>query len=105
MVDIEDCQCPLIPLGHGFFTIVDADVFLWAQNYDWRAVKSAGSWYALRRIIVGGKYHYFRLHREIMQCPEGMEVHHINGNSLDNRRCNLICVTPEEHKRIENSGL
>jgi hypothetical protein len=43
------------------------------------------------------------MHREIMQCPEGMEVHHIDGNSLDNRRSKLVCVTPEEHKRIHNS--
>lgn len=32
------------------------------------------------------------LHRYITNCPENMVVDHINGNTLDNRKCNLrIC--------------
>ena len=30
------------------------------------------------------------------------EVHHINGNSLDNRACNLMWVSPQEHKQIHS---
>lgn len=39
-----------------------------------------------------GKRHVFT-HRELLGEPEGLEVDHINGNRLDNRRSNLRVVT------------
>lgn len=33
--------------------------------------------------------------------PERDEVHHINGNRKDNRPCNLIWVSPEEHDELD----
>jgi len=56
-----------------------------------------------------GKSPYFRyeiykpklkrisLHRFIVDCPEGMEVDHINLNTLDNRRSNLRICTRKEN--------
>jgi hypothetical protein len=40
---------------------------------------------------------YFYLHREIMQPGEGMQVDHINGDKLDNRRSNLRLCTPHQN--------
>lgn len=39
------------------------------------------------------------LHRLIMDCPKNMQVDHKNGNTLDNRRCNLRICTQSENNR------
>ena len=39
----------------------------------------------------------FYLHREIIKTPKGMMTDHINGNRLDNRRCNLRTCSAAEN--------
>jgi hypothetical protein len=40
------------------------------------------------------------LHRVIMHCPKGKEVHHRNGKRRDNYESNMVIVTQEEHLRL-----
>jgi hypothetical protein len=42
------------------------------------------------------------LHRYIMSAPDGLEVDHINGNTLDNRKSNLrICQHKENMRNVK----
>jgi len=43
------------------------------------------------------------MHRLIMGNPQGMEVDHINGNGLDNRRCNLRVVTTSQNQANQHA--
>ena len=37
------------------------------------------------------------MHREILRCLPGVMIDHINGNSLDNRKCNLRAATNSQN--------
>lgn len=50
--------------------------------------------------IYGDNGRAIKAHRLIMGDPPGLVVHHINGNGLDNRKSNLMAITPKEHVRI-----
>lgn len=47
-----------------------------------------------------------RLHRVVWEhahgkaVPDGMHIHHVNGDSFDNRPENLLAVEPGEHRRL-----
>lgn len=82
-----------IPLSRGKVAIVDADDYEWLAQWKW-CVSSWG--YAIRS--TGGKPSQIRMHRQIMDAPPDIQVDHINGNRLDNRRSNLRLATSSQQK-------
>jgi hypothetical protein len=43
------------------------------------------------------------MHRQIVQATPDQVVHHINHNTLDNRRSNLQLLTPSEHRWLQTA--
>jgi hypothetical protein len=85
-----------IPLAGGDFVIVDAADLDWLRQWSWRAdVRNAG--YARRAESVAGARHTILMHRQILGAPDGVQVDHVNGYGLDNRRANLRLCTAGEN--------
>lgn len=84
-----------IELTQGKFAIVDADDFDILSRFRWQLLRSGRSRYAINcddgRLV--------RMHRLIMHAPESLWCDHINGDGLDNRRCNLRLCTPTQNRR------
>ena len=57
------------------------------------ADRAGSRWYAFR--TVGSTTIY--MHRVVLDAPEGVCVDHINGDGLDNRRCNLRLATASQN--------
>lgn len=91
-----------LPLTQGKVARVDDDVYEWAKGFNWCAAKCGHTFYACRAISLATKPVTQRtsfLHREIMRPGDGFEIHHINGDGLDNQRCNLRVVTSQQNKQ------
>lgn len=79
-----------IKLTQNKVALVDDEDFEILNQHKWCFVKNR---YAASRI----NYKLTYMHRLIMSAPKGMEVDHINNNSLDNRRENLRIVTSHQN--------
>jgi len=90
----------IINLTQGQSTQVDDEDFEKLNKYKWFAwfCKSTNSYYAIRQ-TKGTPQIVVRMHREVVNCPKGKVVDHINGDTLDNRKENLrICTQGENTK-------
>lgn len=93
-----------IPLRGGLVALVDASDVAAFLSVNWQ-VRTIGKppnilQYAWRNIQKdNGEWTTARMHRLIMDAPSGVEVDHINGNGLDNRRCNLRLCTRSENSQ------
>lgn len=87
-----------ISLTHEFVTIVDEADYDWLNQWKWHITNNGyaarGLWIDKRpkRKMIG-----IRMHRLIVNANPSQEVDHINGNRLDNRRCNLRIVTDAQN--------
>lgn len=86
-----------IPLTQGKRALVDDADYERLASRRWYAKKSANGWYAVRWESAGQGRRIVRMHTEIACPPAGMEVDHVNGNTLDNTRANLRACTRSQN--------
>jgi len=78
----------------GHKVLVDDDLYPYLSSFDWFVYDG----YVIRRATVNGKAKLIRMQREVVGCEDpSLEVDHINGNRLDNRRCNLRVCTKSQN--------
>lgn len=92
--DESDPKVRRIPLGNNLFAIVDAADYRKLSKYRWYASRHGPNIYASCRKN-GRSVH---MHRMIMRPRKGYVVDHIDGNGLNNRRCNLRVCTPQQNQ-------
>lgn len=87
-----------IPLTRGYVAIVDDEDYERVAARKWRVV--VGRWHvrAHRTQKVRGQKFAVIMARFIMDAPPGTEVDHVNGDTLDNRRCNLRVCSSSQNK-------
>lgn len=93
-----------IQLTNGMTAKVDADDFLALNELTWQAFRATHSrnWYAVRNYGTKPNQKTVRMHRQIMGVTDPkVFIDHINGDSLDNRRCNLRIVTHSQNHMNE----
>jgi hypothetical protein len=83
----------------GYQVLIDDDDYPRIGSIDWHLLAGKGKIYFRKSKYLGNnKRNTILLHRVIANAPAGKEVDHINGDTLDNRKCNLrIC------SRVQNS--
>lgn len=88
-----------IPLSRGLFALVDAADAEWAQQLRWQAQPSRGG--ALRAVTMineGDRWRPRKMHRLLLGVTDPhIQVDHINGDPLDNRRANLRLCTQAQN--------
>ncbi len=83
-----------IRLNRGQAAIVDAEDYHALSRHKWHCRFRSHTRYAARTApINSGKPSLIMMHRVILNAPPGLYVDHINGNGLDNRKCNLRLVS------------
>lgn len=84
VVQPEDPTIRYIALTRGKNAIVDATDYDCLNEQNWSMNAGYAAFRDGNRCVL--------MHRLLLNFPEGMEIDHINGNRLDNRRANLrIC--------------
>jgi len=87
----------VIQVGKEYFAIVDPCYVKGLNHYRWFPRRFRKCVYAATRLGKDKNFRIMNMHRLIARTPFGMVCHHKNGNTLDNRRCNLENMTKKAH--------
>ncbi len=88
-----------IELSRGYHTLIDNEDYEEISKYSWHVCPANGKIYVSRSDYSTGKHRTQKLHRQLLRCPKDLVVDHINGDPLDNRRCNIRVCTRRQNAR------
>ena len=87
-----------IPLTQGKIALVDDEDYSDLMRFKWFAFKKGNSFYVRRNSpMVQGRQSAILMHRVIINPSDDLEIDHINGDGLDNRKENLRIVTHRQN--------
>jgi AP2 domain-containing protein/HNH endonuclease len=92
-----------IALTQGKVALVDDDMFEYLNQWKWFISKEGYTYYAVR----SGKRpirKQIRMHRVIINAPDGVEVDHRDGDGLNNQRYNLRIATRSQNQANQPLG-
>jgi hypothetical protein len=88
-----------IQLTQGKVTLVDDDDFEYLNQWKWYVNNLSGKFYVIRNHRENKKFvAQLLMHRFIMNPSKGLVVDHLNGDTLDNRKCNLRVCTYSQNR-------
>ena len=91
------------------FTMVDDNDFELLNQWTWRFRDNGYTKYVFRTIKFKCNYIVIYMHRFLLHTPLHLQVDHIDGNGLNNQRCNIRNCTFKENIRnkkvFSKSGL
>jgi hypothetical protein len=93
-----------VQLTKGHVALVDDDDYAWLKCHGWVSTTTGGGRVrAGRWVREDGRRRFVYMYRQILEMhgllPDGHEVDHLNGNTLDNRKANLRACTRSENLR------
>lgn len=87
-----------LPLQNGKFALVDDEDFEWLSTWNWYCDVRQRACRTIHNEWTGRK-HSIRMHRQIMGMihDSSLDIDHINGDGLDNRKANLRICTHQQN--------
>lgn len=98
---LPNFQMKAIPLTNGGVTLIDDEDFEMVSKLKWYWMKtpSVHKRYVASSSSINNKTRMISLHRMLMGFPKGKLIDHKNGDTLDNRKCNLRVCSNAENSR------
>lgn len=93
-----------IPLSRGLVAVVDDGDYESLSAHKWSAVPHGYCFYAMRSEGVRPHRRTVYMHRAILGAPRGVQVDHVDGDGLDNRRGNLRAATQSQNNLNRRIG-
>jgi hypothetical protein len=86
-----------IILCSGEKVLVDDEDYKLLNSVKWYASYTSSNVYAIHSFRIKGIKRTVLMHQFILTPEDGFDIDHINGEGLDNRRCNLRLVTRRQN--------